>query len=134
MVFNFLMVIVILLVVGQYKKHKTTIEWPFEAFAVIPIFRIFCCIFFMLSRKDKRNDIKFIGFTKNFTLLRKVFFVFSCVISLLFVAMLVVQFLSDEAWERLEQIKFFASLASIFAAGIAFLLFLYQNSKVGFVT
>lgn len=132
--FNFLMVIVILLVVGQYKKHKTTIEWTFEAFAVIPIFWIFCCIFFMLSRKDKLNDIKFIGFTKNFTLLRKVFFVFSCVISLLFVAMLVVQFLSDEAWERLEQIKFFASLASIFAAGIAFLLFLYQNSKVGFVT
>ena len=125
MVFNFLMVIVILLVVGQYKKHKTTIEWAFEGFAVIPIFWIFSCIFFMLSRKDKLNDIKFIGFTKNFTLLRKVFFLFSSMVSLLFVVMLVVQFLSDEAWERQEQVKFFASLGVIFITGIVYLMFLY---------
>lgn len=128
--FSFFTVIIILLVIGQYKKHKTTIEWAFEVLAVIPIFWIFTCIFFIISRKEKLNDIKFVGFTQKFINLRKVFFIFLSSMAVFFAGMLVYQYATDEAWERQEQIKFFLALGGIVLAGIVFLLLLYQNQKV----
>lgn len=132
MLYSFSLVILVLFLIGMFRKHEEKIDWIFQGFTVVPIFWIFCCIYYMFNREKKLKQIEFVNYTEKFTKLRKVVFFVSSLMSLASSVLLLIQYFqtSGKTWTKddITRLICFISLG-VFVA-ILYVCLLVQNEKV----
>lgn len=133
MVYSFGLVILVLVLISEYRKHRENMDWAFEGFTVVPIFWIFCCAFYLLNRKKQLKKIEFVSYTKKFTSLRKVVYLISALVSLMYSVLLIIQYFQVSQWKRAETIRLICFIGLSVAVSMIYLLLMTQNEKVSWL-